>query len=78
MLGMTNGTFTNTSATPITGLLWLAVVVTFGIRRPGGALLGGLALRHQPADGAAAEAQLGDGQSGASQGSILHESLQCR
>ncbi len=44
MLGMTNGTFTNTSATPITGLLWLAVVVTFGIRRPGGALLGGLAV----------------------------------
>ena len=44
MLGMTNGSFTNTSATPITGLLWLAVVVTFGIRRPGGALLGGLAV----------------------------------
>jgi ABC-type branched-subunit amino acid transport system ATPase component/branched-subunit amino acid ABC-type transport system permease component len=44
MLGMTNGTFTNTSATPIAGLLWLAVVVTFGIRRPGGALLGGLAV----------------------------------
>lgn len=44
MLGMTNGTFTNTSATPIIGLLWLAVVVTFGIRRPGGALLGGLAV----------------------------------
>jgi ABC-type branched-subunit amino acid transport system ATPase component/branched-subunit amino acid ABC-type transport system permease component len=44
MLGMTNGTFTNTSATPITGLLWLAVVVTFGIRRPGGALLGGIAV----------------------------------
>ena len=34
----------STSATPITGLLWLAVVVTFGIRRPGGALLGGLAV----------------------------------
>jgi ABC-type branched-subunit amino acid transport system ATPase component len=44
MLGMTNGFFSNTSATPITGLLWLAVVVTFGIRRPGGALLGGLAV----------------------------------
>ena len=44
MLGMTNGSFTNSSATPITGLLWLAVVVTFGIRRPGGALLGGLAV----------------------------------
>ncbi|MDQ1431058.1 MAG: hypothetical protein QOF40_1660, partial [Actinomycetota bacterium] len=44
MLGMTNGFFSNTTATPITGLLWLAVVVTFGIRRPGGALLGGLAV----------------------------------
>ena len=44
MLGMTNGFVSNTSATPITGLLWLAVVVTFGIRRPGGALLGGLAV----------------------------------
>jgi ABC-type branched-subunit amino acid transport system ATPase component len=44
MLGMTNGSFTNSTATPITGLLWLAVVVTFGIRRPGGALLGGLAV----------------------------------
>ena len=44
MLGMTNGFVSNTTATPITGLLWLAVVVTFGIRRPGGALLGGLAV----------------------------------
>ena len=44
MLGMTNGSFTNSSAAPIAGLLWLAVVVTFGIRRPGGALLGGLAV----------------------------------
>jgi ABC-type branched-subunit amino acid transport system permease subunit len=44
MLGMTNGSFSNSTATPITGLLWLAVVVTFGIRRPGGALLGGLAV----------------------------------
>ena len=44
MLGMANGFFTNTSASPISGLLWLAVVVTFGIRRPGGALLAGLAV----------------------------------
>ena len=44
MLGVTNGSFTNTSATPFNCLLWLAVVVTFGIRRPGGALLGGLAV----------------------------------
>jgi ABC-type branched-subunit amino acid transport system ATPase component/branched-subunit amino acid ABC-type transport system permease component len=44
MLGMTNGSFANSTATPIAGLLWLAIVVTFGIRRPGGALLGGLAV----------------------------------
>ncbi len=44
MLGMTNGSFANTTATPIAGLLWLAIVVTFGIRRPGGALLAGLAV----------------------------------
>jgi ABC-type branched-subunit amino acid transport system ATPase component/branched-subunit amino acid ABC-type transport system permease component len=44
MLGMTNGNYANTTATPIAGLLWLAIVVTFGIRRPGGALLGGLAV----------------------------------
>jgi ABC-type branched-subunit amino acid transport system ATPase component/branched-subunit amino acid ABC-type transport system permease component len=44
LLGMTNGSFTGTTATPIAGLLWLASVVTFGIRRPGGALLAGLAV----------------------------------
>lgn len=33
---------TNTSAPPLIGLVWLAVAVTFGIRRPGGAVLAGL------------------------------------
>lgn len=33
---------TNTSAPPLVGLIWLAVAVTFGIRRPGGAVIAGL------------------------------------
>lgn len=33
---------TNTSAPPLLGLIWLAVAVTFGIRRPGGAVIAGL------------------------------------
>jgi ABC-type branched-subunit amino acid transport system ATPase component len=33
----------NTTAPPLAGLFWLALAVTFGIRRPGGALLAGLA-----------------------------------
>jgi ABC-type branched-subunit amino acid transport system ATPase component/branched-subunit amino acid ABC-type transport system permease component len=42
MLGMVNSAATNTNALPLTGLIWLAVAVVFGIRRPGGALLAGL------------------------------------
>ncbi|HEV3449776.1 MAG TPA: ATP-binding cassette domain-containing protein [Acidimicrobiia bacterium] len=42
MLGMVNGAATNTNAVPLTGLIWLAVAVVFGVRRPGGALLAGL------------------------------------
>jgi ABC-type branched-subunit amino acid transport system ATPase component/branched-subunit amino acid ABC-type transport system permease component len=42
MLGMINGTFTNTTAPALTGLIWLAVAVTWGVRRPGGALLAGI------------------------------------
>jgi ABC-type branched-subunit amino acid transport system ATPase component len=34
---------TNDTAPPIVGLFWLALAVTFGIRRPGGALLAGFA-----------------------------------
>ena len=33
---------TNASAPPLLGLVWLAVAVTFGIRRPGGAVVAGL------------------------------------
>ena len=34
---------TNDTAPPIVGLFWLALAVTFGIRRPGGALIAGFA-----------------------------------
>ncbi len=34
----------NSTAPPLSGLYWLVLVVVFGIRRPGGALLAGLAL----------------------------------
>ena len=40
---MNDGTISNLSAPPVIGLVWIAVAVTFGIRRPGGALLAGLA-----------------------------------
>ncbi|MCB1029828.1 MAG: ATP-binding cassette domain-containing protein [Acidimicrobiales bacterium] len=39
---LVNSPMTNTSAPPLLGLVWLAVAVTFGIRRPGGAVLAGL------------------------------------
>ena len=43
LLAMNDGTISNLSAPPVIGLVWIAVAVTFGIRRPGGALLAGLA-----------------------------------
>jgi len=43
MSGMVNGVVTKTQSPPLIGLVWLAVAVTFGVRRPGGALLAGLA-----------------------------------
>lgn len=43
LFGVVSGNMTNTTAPPAAGLIWLAVVVTWGIRRPGGALLAGLA-----------------------------------
>ncbi len=43
MLGLTQFSVTDTTARPIVGLIWIAVAVTFGIRRPGGALIAGLA-----------------------------------
>jgi branched-subunit amino acid ABC-type transport system permease component/ABC-type branched-subunit amino acid transport system ATPase component len=40
--------FTNTTAPAVAGILWLAVTVTFGVRRPAGAVLGGLAVAMAP------------------------------
>ena len=42
-LGLFSFTSSNSTAPPIIGLFWLAIAVVFGIRRPGGALLAGLA-----------------------------------
>jgi ABC-type branched-subunit amino acid transport system ATPase component/branched-subunit amino acid ABC-type transport system permease component len=42
-LGVVSSPVNNRSAPAFVGLIWLAVTVTFGIRRPGGALLAGLA-----------------------------------
>ena len=43
MFSMTSGAALQTNALPLTGLVWLAVAVVFGVRRPGGALLAGFA-----------------------------------
>ncbi len=43
MIGLFSFAVSNSTAPPITGLFWLALAVTFGIRRPGGALLAGFA-----------------------------------
>jgi ABC-type branched-subunit amino acid transport system ATPase component len=42
MLGVFSFSFSNSTAPPVIGLFWLAIVVLCGIRRPGGALLAGL------------------------------------
>jgi ABC-type branched-subunit amino acid transport system ATPase component/branched-subunit amino acid ABC-type transport system permease component len=42
-LGLFSFTASNSTAPPIVGIFWLALAVTFGIRRPGGALLAGFA-----------------------------------
>lgn len=39
---LVNSPMTNLSAPPLLGLVWLAVAVTFGIRRPGGAVIAGI------------------------------------
>jgi len=49
LLGLFSFSFSNTSAPPYVGLFWLALAVTFGIRRPAGALLAGFALAVGPA-----------------------------
>src|SRR3954451_2503434 len=43
LLGLFSFQVTDTTAPPLVGLFWLALAVTFGIRRPGGALLAGFA-----------------------------------
>ena len=45
---LVNSPMTNHSAPPLLGLIWLAVAVTFGIRRPGGAVVAGLVYAIQP------------------------------
>jgi ABC-type branched-subunit amino acid transport system ATPase component/branched-subunit amino acid ABC-type transport system permease component len=42
LLGVVNFSVGRTTAPPLIGLVWLAVAVTFGVRRPGGALIAGL------------------------------------
>jgi ABC-type branched-subunit amino acid transport system ATPase component/branched-subunit amino acid ABC-type transport system permease component len=49
LLGIFSFTFSNTSAPPYIGLFWLALAVTFGVRRPGGALLAGFGFAAGPA-----------------------------
>jgi ABC-type branched-subunit amino acid transport system ATPase component/branched-subunit amino acid ABC-type transport system permease component len=43
LLAVVNSPVNNASTPTFIGLIWLAVTVTFGVRRPGGALLAGLA-----------------------------------
>ena len=43
MLAMVTNSATSSNALPTDGLIWLAVAVVFGVRRPGGALLAGIA-----------------------------------
>lgn len=46
---MLNSPMTNRSAPPMLGIVWLAVAVTFGIRRPAGAVLAGVVYSALPA-----------------------------
>ncbi len=43
MLAMVTNSAASSNAPPLVGLIWLAVAVVFGVRRPGGALLAGMA-----------------------------------
>jgi ABC-type branched-subunit amino acid transport system ATPase component/branched-subunit amino acid ABC-type transport system permease component len=42
MLGLFSFQVDNSTAPPLVGLVWLALAVAFGVRRPGGALIAGL------------------------------------
>jgi ABC-type branched-subunit amino acid transport system ATPase component/branched-subunit amino acid ABC-type transport system permease component len=48
MFSMVTGAALRTNAVPQVGLIWLAVAVVFGVRRPAGALLAGLAFSCTP------------------------------
>ncbi len=48
MYGLTSFSITKESVPPVIGLIWIAVAVTFGVRRPGGALLAGLSYTAAP------------------------------
>jgi len=48
MYGLTSFSITRDSVPPLIGLIWVTVAVTFGVRRPGGALLAGLAYTAAP------------------------------
>ena len=43
LYGVVNFAISKSTVPPLLGLIWIAIAVTFGIRRPGGALLAGLA-----------------------------------
>ena len=43
LYGVVNFAISKSTVPPLLGLVWIAIAVTFGIRRPGGALLAGLA-----------------------------------
>ncbi|MDZ4825629.1 MAG: ATP-binding cassette domain-containing protein, partial [Actinomycetota bacterium] len=48
MFASVDGKITNSTWNPLIGLVWLAVAVTFGIRRPGGAVVAGLMMQASP------------------------------
>ncbi len=48
LFAMTSNAASAGNAPPLIGLIWLAVAVVFGVRRPGGALLAGLAFACTP------------------------------
>jgi ABC-type branched-subunit amino acid transport system permease subunit len=48
LLATTELNFTSNSVSALSGLLWLAIVVLYGVRRPAGAILGGLIIGFLP------------------------------
>ncbi|MDQ6527376.1 ATP-binding cassette domain-containing protein [Nocardioides sp. LHD-245] len=68
LLGMFSFEVSNATAPPMASLFWLALVVLFGVRRPGGALLAGLAFA---GGGAVFHALAGIGSSGSAINELL-------